>query len=60
MSSEKIEKILKSYPPVEGRPGYVWFSRANNQIVHIDILRQAYEESFKVGEINKEQQDGES
>lgn len=46
MSNEKIERIIKTHPPVEGMPGYVWFSKPNNQIVKIETLRKAYEEYF--------------
>ena len=54
MCTEKIEQILNTYEPVEDKPGYVWFSKANRQIVAIDVLRSAYEDFFKekVGEIN--------
>lgn len=46
MSDEIINRILATYDPVEGKPGYVWMSRANNTIVKIEVLRQAYEEQF--------------
>lgn len=45
MSKEKIERILKTYPPVEGKPGYVWFNK--DTIVELKILREAYEEFFE-------------
>lgn len=44
MSNEKIERILATYQPVEGKTGYVWMSE--NTIVKLDILRQIYEEEF--------------
>jgi hypothetical protein len=54
MSSEQIEKILATYPPVEGKSGYVWFNK--NSIVKLKTLREAYEEEFKEGPHEKEQQ----
>jgi hypothetical protein len=54
MCEDRLEAILATYPPVEGKPGYVWFSRANHQIVRIDVLREAYKEHFEVGEIKSE------
>lgn len=54
MSEDKLERILATYEPVEGKPGYVWFSKRNNQIIRLDILREAYIESFSVGEIKRE------
>ena len=57
MSDELINRILATYQPVEGMPGYVWMSRANNTIVKIEVLRQAYEKQFAEGareKINKD------
>ena len=48
MSHEKIERILSTYPPVEGKPGYVWVSKEKTY-VKIDVLREAYEEKFLKG-----------
>ena len=45
MSKEKIERILNTYRPVEGKPGYVWFS--NYTIIELQTLREAYEEFFE-------------
>lgn len=44
MSTDKLERILATYPPVEDKPGYVWFSRQNLQIIKIDTLREAIKE----------------
>ena len=54
MSDEKLERILATYPPVEGKPGYVWFNKKLNQIVKLETLREAMEEHFQkgAGEIN--------
>lgn len=63
MSEDMIERILKTYPPVEGKPDYVWFSRANCQIIKLSTLREAYEEHFnsKAGEIgDKEHEDNDT
>lgn len=51
MSDEKVERILASYKPVEGRPGYVWVS--HDSIAELKIVREIYEEYFgKVGEVD--------
>ena len=51
MSQDKIEKILATYKPVEGRPGYVWVTQ--DSIAELKVLREIYEEHFgKVGEID--------
>lgn len=55
MSRDEIEKILATYPPVEGRPGYVWFNKSS--IVKLKTLREAYEEEFSEGPHEKEQND---
>ena len=47
MSKDKLERILATYPPVEGRPGYVWVN--NNTIVELKFLREQYEEAFNQG-----------
>lgn len=30
--------VEKYYEPVEDKPGYVWFSKRNMQIISIDVL----------------------
>lgn len=47
MSDDKLEKILATYKPVEGKPGYVWLDK--NNIVKLEIIREVYEEEFNVG-----------
>lgn len=47
MSEDLIERILATYEPVEGRPGYVWMNKANNTIVKIDVLRAVYKDEFQ-------------
>lgn len=44
MSDDKIERILATYKPVEGKPGYVWLGA--DTIVKLQVLREAYEEHF--------------
>ena len=56
MSDELIDRILATYQPVEGKPGYVWMSRADNTIVKIEVLRQAYEKQFAEGAREKDKQ----
>lgn len=46
MSEDKIERILATYEPVEGKPGYVWFSKENNTVIKLSVLREAYKEHF--------------
>ena len=53
MSNEKIERILATYPPVDGKPGYVWFSEQNLQIVKLEVLREVMEEHFKGGRLDE-------
>ncbi len=48
MSKEKIERILATYEPVEGKPGCVWIKKYDTY-VKLDILREAYEEYFSEG-----------
>ena len=55
MSRDEIEKILAMYPPVEGRPGYVWFNK--NSIVKLKTLREAYEEQFTEEPHEKDEKD---
>ena len=47
MSTDKLERILATYPPVEDKPGYVWVSRQNLQIIKIDTLREAIKECLE-------------
>ena len=52
MSKDKIEEILATYPPVEGKPGYVWLDK--NRIVKLEWLKEEYKKHFEeVGEIKK-------
>ena len=44
MSGEKIERIIATYKPVKGKPGYVWVGV--NTIVKKELLREAYREHF--------------
>ena len=44
MCNDKLECILATYPPVDGKPGYVWFSRRNLQIIKKETLREAIKE----------------
>lgn len=44
MSDEKIERIIATYRPVEGKPGYVWIGA--NAIVKKEILKEVYKEHF--------------
>lgn len=44
MSDEKLERIMATYKPVEGKTGYVWMGV--NTIVKEEILREAYREHF--------------
>lgn len=53
MSNENIERILSTYEPVEGKPGYVWI-RKNSTYTKLDVLREVYEESFKEESYEKE------
>ena len=62
MSKEKIDRILSTYPPVEGKPGYVWLNKRDKSIVKLDVLREAYEEYFaekgvKVTNLSKVKED---
>lgn len=54
MSDDKLERILATYPPVDGKPGYVWFSKANLQIVKLEVLREAMQEYFEKGSVGDE------
>lgn len=40
-SEEKVENFIKMiFEPVEDKPGYVWFSKRNFQIISIETLRK--------------------
>lgn len=51
MDSEEF--IKKNYPPVEGKPGYVWFSRRNYQIISIDTLKEAFKK-YDLSQLSQE------
>lgn len=38
--------VEENYEPVEDKPGYVWFSKRNMQIISIDVLVTSLEEAF--------------
>lgn len=46
MSKEKQiqEYIKENFEPVEDKPGYVWFSKRNWQIISIETLAKSLEE----------------
>ncbi len=54
MSNELIERILATYEPVEGKPGYVWIKKFDTY-VKLDILREVYEEEFAEGAREKDE-----
>lgn len=40
-SEEKVENFIKMiFEPIEDKPGYVWFSKKNFQIISIETLRK--------------------
>lgn len=42
ISEEKVKNfILQIFEPVEDKPGYVWFSKRNFQIISIETLQKA-------------------
>lgn len=48
-SEEKIEIFIKMiFEPVENKPGYVWFSKRNFQIISIETLQKLFEDRQKV------------
>ena len=49
---EKIDEILKTYPPVKGRPGWVWVNK--DTIAKRKDIKEAYKNSFTPHEINLE------
>lgn len=45
--SEYIKVFIKgNYEPVEDKPGYVWFSKRNFQIISIETLTKSLEKEF--------------
>ena len=45
--SEYVKVFIKrEYEPVIGKPGYVWFSKRNFQIISIEILTKLLEKEF--------------
>lgn len=45
MTREEAEKIIKErFIPVEDKPGYVWFSKRNFQIISIETLTKSLED----------------
>lgn len=46
---EKVENFIKkNFEPVENKPGYVWFSKRNFQIISIETLRKKLFKSSQV------------
>ena len=44
LTNEKTLQFIKIYyQPVEDKPGYVWFSKKDRQIIKIDVLKAALE-----------------
>ncbi len=40
-AEEKVENFIKkNFEPVEDKPGYIWFSKRNFQIISIETLRK--------------------
>lgn len=42
--SDIHEFIKKNFEPVEDKPGYVWFSKRNFQIISIETLAKSLED----------------
>ena len=42
------EFVEEHYAPVEDKPGYVWFSKRNMQIISIDLLVAYLEEGLRI------------
>lgn len=40
--------VEENYVPVENKPGYVWFSKRNMQIISIDLLVAYLEEGLRI------------
>lgn len=48
-SEEKVEDFIKkNFEPVEDKPGYVWLSKRNFQIISIETLRKRLREAPQV------------
>ena len=42
---EEVKKFIKeNFEPVEDKPGYVWFSKRNIQIISIETLAKSLED----------------
>ena len=42
IDKEKVEDFIKkNFEPVDDKPGYVWYSKRNFQIINIETLRKA-------------------
>ena len=52
---EKIDEILKTYPPVKGRPGWVWVNK--DTIAKKKDIKEAYKDSFEPHEIKTREDD---
>ena len=49
ISDFDIRKFIEEhYMPVEDKPGYVWFSKRNMQIINIDLLVAYLEEGLQI------------
>lgn len=55
MCDEKIDEILKTYPPVKGKPGWVWVNK--DTIAKKKDIKEAYKDSFEPHEINTREDD---
>lgn len=45
---KKIEIFIKMiFEPIEDKPGYVWFSKRNFQIISIETLQKLFEDRQK-------------
>lgn len=56
-SEEKVENFIKEiFEPVEDKPGYVWFSKRNFQIISIETLKKRLCEVLQV--IDKSESEG--
>ena len=55
MSKDKIEEILATYLPVEGKPGWVWVNK--DTIAEKKDIKEAYKDSFEPHEIKTREDD---
>ena len=56
ISEEKVEDFIKkNFEPVEDKPGYVWFSKRNFQIISIETLRKILCETSQAIEYKTEE-----